>query len=67
MYKKGEITRGEALSTQNYNSAILFLVDAGILTMNVSKDKKGREALLYTRSGDKVKIESLRQRIFKFL
>lgn len=67
MYKKGEITRGEALSTQNYHNAIKFLSDAEIVAVEVAKDKKERETKSYTLTNDKLKIESLRQNLFRFL
>ena len=67
MYRKGEITRGEALSTQNYQNAIKFLVDADILAVEVVKDKKDRETKVYNLTADKSKAETLRQNLFRFL
>ncbi len=67
MYRKGEITRSEALSTQNYQSAIRSLVDYGILSVETVKDKKERESKSYLLTEDKLKIELLRQKLFQFL
>ncbi len=67
MYKKGEITRGEALSTQNYTNAIKFLSDADILITETVKDKKERETTFYSLTTDKLKVETLRQNLFRFL
>ncbi|MFB3925969.1 MAG: 1-acyl-sn-glycerol-3-phosphate acyltransferase [Syntrophales bacterium] len=68
MFKKGEIVRGEALSNQNYQSAIKFLTDSEILLMSMVKDKKEkRETKYYSLTEDKFKIESLRQKLFRFL
>ena len=68
MYKKGEITRSEALSSLSYQNAIKFLVDSGVLKIEVTKDKKkDRETKLYALAADKEQIDMLRQRLFKFL
>jgi len=77
MYKKGEILRAEALSTSNYQSAMKFLGESEILFIsqdNERKDRKAkkekkerREIRICTLTNDKSKIESLRQRLFKFL
>jgi glycerol-3-phosphate O-acyltransferase len=77
MYKKGEILRAEALSTSNYQSAMKFLRESEVLFIsqdNDRKDRKGkkekkerREIRICTLTNDKSKIESLRQRLFKFL
>ena len=58
MYKKGEVLRAEALSKSNYQNAIEFLIDAEIL---------GKDGKTYHLTEDKTQIESLRQRLFKFL
>ncbi len=68
MYKKGEIRRAEALSQSNYQSAVNFLQDAEIVTVAEDSDKGDRkEANLYTLSGNKLEMDSLRHRLFEFL
>jgi glycerol-3-phosphate O-acyltransferase len=68
MYRKGEIRRAEALSQSNYQSAIRFLQDEEILT-DAEPGEKGekKETNLYSLTGNKTKMESLRRRLFKFL
>jgi glycerol-3-phosphate O-acyltransferase len=77
MYRKGEVLRAEALSSSNYQSAMKFLRESDILFLaqdDERKDRKGkkerkerREVRILTLTGDKSKIESLRQRLFRFL
>jgi glycerol-3-phosphate O-acyltransferase len=68
MYKKGEIMRTEALSLSNYQNAVKFLRDSEILLSSKVKDKKDKkETVVYSLTEDRNKIESLRQRLFKFL
>jgi glycerol-3-phosphate O-acyltransferase len=68
MYKKGEIRRAEALSQSNYQSAIRYLQDVQIVTVSETLEKG--EKRLVTRCAmteDKVQMESLRRRLFKFI
>jgi len=77
MYRKGEILRAEALSMSNYQSAMKFLRESEILFVSQDDEKKEqrgrkerkerREVRILTLTGDRSKIESLRQRLFKFL
>jgi len=68
MYKKGEIVRGEALSNQNYQSAIKFLTDSEVLSLSTVRDKKDKKDIkIYSLTGNKARIELLRQRLFRFL
>ncbi|MCK4496425.1 MAG: hypothetical protein KAU91_08750, partial [Candidatus Aminicenantes bacterium] len=69
MYKKGEILRAEALSKSNYQNAIKFFTDMGILSISESKDKGGRRNIKkdFFLTEDKSQIESLRHRLFNFL
>ena len=68
MYKKGEIMRAEALSSSNYKNAVKFLCDMEILFLQREKDKKDRkETVVYSLTDDRSEVESLRQRLFKFL
>ncbi|MBP9020050.1 MAG: 1-acyl-sn-glycerol-3-phosphate acyltransferase [Syntrophobacterales bacterium] len=68
MYKKGEIMRAEALSSSNYKNAVKFLCDLDVLFLRRDKDKKDRkETVVYSLTDDRSEVESLRQRLFKFL
>ncbi len=68
MYRKGEIRRAEALSQSNYQSAIRYLQDVNILTVTEVQDKKEkRYTKRYALTENKVQMESLRRRLFKFL
>ena len=68
MYKKGEIMRAEALSSLNYQNAMKFLRESEILMVSQASDKKDKkETSFYSLTEDRNKIESLRQRLFKFL
>ncbi len=68
MYRKGEIRRAEALSQSNYQSAIRYLQDVNIISVTEVQDK-GEKRLTnrYVLTGNKVQLESLRRRLFKFL
>ena len=68
MYRKGEIRRAEALSQSNYQSAIRYLQDVNIVTCTEVQDKKEKRfAKRYALTDNKVQLESLRRRLFKFL
>ena len=68
MYKKGEIRRAEALSQSNYQSAMQYLQDVNILTVTEVQDKKEKRLTMrYALTENKVQMESLRRRLFKFL
>lgn len=77
MYRKGEILRAEALSSSNYQSAMKFLRESDVLFVSQDSERRDRkskrerkdrrESLMYTLTSDKSRIESLRQRLFKFL
>jgi len=67
MYKKGEVARAESLSTSNYNNALKFMVDSEILVLSKTLDKKNREIKTYYLAESKGRVESLRQRVFRFL
>jgi glycerol-3-phosphate O-acyltransferase len=68
MYRKGEIRRAEALSQSNYQSAIRYLQDVNIIAVQEVQEK-GEKRLIkrYALTENKVQIESLRRRLFKFL
>ncbi len=68
MYRKGEIRRAEALSQSNYQSAIRYLLDVNIVTVQ-DVQEKGEKRLTrrYALAENKVQMESLRRRLFKFL
>ncbi|MBU2227307.1 MAG: 1-acyl-sn-glycerol-3-phosphate acyltransferase [Proteobacteria bacterium] len=73
MYRKGEIRRAEALSQSNYLSAIRYLQDVNIITVTEVQDKRvqdKREKRTVKRCAlteNRVQMESLRRRLFKFL
>lgn len=68
MYRKGEIRRAEALSQSNYQSAIRYLQDVGILSFQEVQEKgEKRPVKRYTLTENKVHMEALRRRLFKFL
>ncbi len=68
MYRKGEIRRAEALSQSNYQSAIRYLQDVNILSVTEVQDKKEKRLTKrYALTENKVQMESLRRRLFKFL
>jgi len=64
MYKKGEISKAEALSQSNYKNALKFLVYSGAISVSESKDEKGSKFLSLD---DRSLLESLRRRLFKFM
>jgi glycerol-3-phosphate O-acyltransferase len=68
MYRKGEIRRAESLSQSNYQSAIRYLQDVNIITVTETLDKGEKRAIQrYALTENKVQMESLRRRLFKFL
>lgn len=68
MYRKGEIRRAEALSQSNYQSAVRYLQDVNIITETEVQDKGDRRfTKRYALTENKVQMESLRRRLFKFL
>ena len=67
MYKKGEVSRAESLSSSNYTNALKFLADSDILVLSLTRDKKEREIKTYYLAEDKRALDSLRQRVFRFL
>lgn len=64
MYKKGEISKAEALSQSNYKNALKFLMDSGAISVSESKGEKGAKFLSLD---DRGLLESLRRRLFKFM
>jgi len=68
MYRKGEIRRAEALSQSNYQSAIRYLQDVNIVSVTeVSEKGEKRFTKRYALTENRVQMESLRRRLFKFL
>ena len=64
MYKKGEISKAEALSQSNYKNALKFLMDSGAISVSESKGDKGAKFLSLD---DRGLLESIRRRLFKFM
>jgi glycerol-3-phosphate O-acyltransferase len=68
MYRKGEIRRAEALSQSNYQSAIRYLEDVNIISVTEVSEKGDKKfTKRYALTENKVQMESLRRRLFKFL
>ncbi len=68
MFRKGEVSRAEALSQANYQNAMIALQEAGILNLSESIDKRDRkEGKTYSLNPDRRAQESLRRRLFRFL
>jgi len=68
MFRKGEVSRAEALSQANYQNAMIALQEAGILNLSESIDKRDRkEEKTYSLNPDRRAQESLRRRLFRFL
>jgi glycerol-3-phosphate O-acyltransferase len=68
MFRKGEVSRAEALSQANYQNAMIALQEAGILNLSESIDKRDRkEGKIYSLNPDRRAQESLRRRLFRFL
>ena len=68
MFKKGEIRRAEALSQSNYQSAVRYLNEMNIIRESEVQDKGDKRFIKrYALTENKVQMESLRRRLFKFL
>jgi glycerol-3-phosphate O-acyltransferase len=68
MYRKGEIRRAEALSQSNYQSAIRTLQDLNIISVAEVQEKgEKRISKRYALKENRVQMETLRRRLFKFL
>ncbi|MBN1830038.1 MAG: 1-acyl-sn-glycerol-3-phosphate acyltransferase [Deltaproteobacteria bacterium] len=68
MYKKGEVSKAEALSQLTYKSALRFLADAGIINVSfVADESKKRSEKMLALTDDRHMIESMRRRLFKFM
>lgn len=68
MLKKGEIRRAEALSQANYLNAVVFLEDQGVIHISEAPDKKDRrDAKLYHLKDDRMMLDTLRRRLFRYL
>ncbi|MBT8491247.1 MAG: hypothetical protein KJN62_09370, partial [Deltaproteobacteria bacterium] len=67
MYKKGEISKAEALSRLNYLNAIKFLADAEILLATNEENEGKKDVKTFSLTEDKNRIESLRHKLFKLM
>jgi glycerol-3-phosphate O-acyltransferase len=65
MFRKGEVIRAEALSQANYESALRVFRDEGIFR-EVARDEK-KDLTLYSLTENRKRVESVRQRLFRFL
>ena len=66
MYKKGEISKTEAISQSNYKNALKYLVDYGAISMSSEEDGKGGGTHSFSLA-NRGRLESLRRRLFKFM
>ena len=64
MYKKGEISKTEAISQSNYKNALKFLMDYGAISMSSGGDGEGTR---FFSLADRGRLESLRRKLFKFM
>ncbi|MDD5724363.1 MAG: 1-acyl-sn-glycerol-3-phosphate acyltransferase [Syntrophales bacterium] len=64
MYKKGEVSKMEAISQSNYRNALKFLVDYGAVSMSSEGDGEGTR---FFSLADRGRLESLRRKLFKFM
>ena len=64
IYKKGEISKMEALSQSSYKNALKFLMDRGAISVSGNESDKGAKFLSLD---NKSSLESLRRRLFKFI
>ena len=76
MYKKGEVSKAEALSQPNYRNALSFLADAEVINVSYGKDEgekkkkrkeKERDTKILSLTERKDRIESLRRQLFRFM
>ena len=76
MYKKGEVSKAEALSQSNYRNALSFLADAEVINVSYGKDEgekkkkrkeKERDTKILSLTERKDRIESLRRQLFRFM
>jgi glycerol-3-phosphate O-acyltransferase len=68
MFKKGEITRAESLSQANYQNALRFLRERGVLVAEERRDKgEKRETRYLSLAEDRAPLEALRRRLFQFM
>ncbi|HOD29804.1 MAG TPA: 1-acyl-sn-glycerol-3-phosphate acyltransferase [Syntrophales bacterium] len=68
MFKKGEITRAESLSQANYQNALRFLREQGVLVAEERRDKgEKRETRYLSLAEDRAPLEALRRRLFQFM
>jgi len=66
MYKKGEISKTEALSVPNYKNALRFFRDGGIILGENLQSARG-DSEVFTLTEEKVRMEALRAQIFRFM
>ncbi|HOO90168.1 MAG TPA: hypothetical protein PLA74_05025, partial [Syntrophales bacterium] len=64
MYKKGEISKAEALSQENYKNALKYFIESGAIAVSGNKGDKGG---VFLSLEDRNLLESLRRRLFKFM
>ncbi len=64
MYKKGEISKAEALSQSNYKNALKFLAGDGVISISSEEEGEGVKTLSIVEKGE---LESLRRKLFRFM
>ncbi len=66
MYKKGEISKTEALSVPNYKNALRFLLDGEVVLSEYISGGRG-DSPVFTLNDEKTGLEALRAQIFRFM
>lgn len=66
MYKKGEISKTEALSVPNYKNALRFLLDGEVVLSENIAGARG-DSPVFTLNDEKTGLEALRAQIFRFM
>lgn len=66
MYKKGEISKTEAVSHPNFQNALRFLLDSEVLISGKTAAGKG-ESEYYMLTDEKGRVDVLRARLFRFI
>ena len=64
MYKKGEVSKAEAISQSNYKNALKFFIDYGAISLTRSEEGEGVRTFTLA---DKGRLETLRRKLFQFM
>ena len=64
MYKKGEVSKTEAISQSNYKNALKSLTNYGAISMSRNEDNEGVRTFSLA---DRGRLETLRRKLFNFM